>query len=103
MTTSPIHADEEPRIDRVMLNDLIVYAERYAISRMSYANGSVADDILKLCRWNVLDKKTITVLIRDIKMAINDHSIPYKDQTEKWREVLLALQAQLTALKKEEK
>lgn len=86
-------AKREAKPDAQMLNDLIVYAERYAINRMSYANGSVADDILKLCGWGLLYPKTTSVLVRDIEQAFKDDVIPYDDQKKKWREVLAQLKS----------
>lgn len=80
----------DERVDVEMLNDLIVYAERYAIHRSSYANGSVADDVLKLAQWGLLYPKTITVLKRDIEEALRE-GLPYPDQQQKWTTVLSSL------------
>lgn len=90
-----VHIEAAKRVQphTYMLNELIVYAERYAINRRSYANGSVADDILNLHRRGLLNEKTTGVLILDIEQAFRDDVIPYEDQKKKWREVLAQLKS----------
>lgn len=81
-------AREEGRPDVQMLNDNIVWAERYAISRSTYASDSVADDILKLHKQRILYPKTISALVNDISKALQENSIPSADHRKKWHEVL---------------
>lgn len=79
-------------------NELIIYAERYAISRGSYSNGSVADMVLQLATDNELTPKTMTVLKRDIETALHDEVIPHLDQVLKWTDVQKVLEDKLKSL-----
>ena len=81
------------------INELVVYAERYAINRGSYANGSTADMVEKLTLLRILTPKTMTVLVRDIKTALHDKTIPYDDQEAQWQTTLLTLEKTLEAIK----
>lgn len=65
-------------------DELIVWAERYAIGRGSYANGTTAELAAKLIQQGKLSNKTLEVLRADIHGALEELRIPYPDQREKW-------------------
>lgn len=81
------------------INEMIVYAERYAISRGSYANGTMAQLVEQLADSGVLTPKTVSVLIRDIKEALRDDVMPYEDQVREWRKTLNTLEAHMQVWK----
>lgn len=65
-------------------DELIVWAERYAIGRSSYANGTTAELTAKLIQQGKLSPKTLGVLRRDIHEALENDRVPYPDQRKKW-------------------
>lgn len=74
------------------INEMIIYAERYAIARRSYASTEMADLIKRYAETDgMLTRKTRTVLVRDIKQAFKEGDIYYDDQKRDWNIALKAL------------
>ena len=67
-----------------IIDELSIWAERYAIVRKSYANSSMARLFPKLIALDLLSTKTLAVLISDIEKELRDDSIPYDDQKKAW-------------------
>lgn len=76
-----------------MLNDLLVYAERYAMGRRTYAVADVCRAIRAY--KNCLREKTKRVIIKDIKEGIGsyvDGKLGANEDAERWNEVLRDLE-----------
>ena len=82
----PIERILESKKDQ-LLDELIIWAVRYAITRNSYANNSVAEAACELINADILSAQTLAVLRGDILQALNDHTIPHEDQRDVWSAV----------------
>lgn len=79
----------------VVVDDMVVYAVRYAINRGSYASGTMAETVTLLANEKKLTFKTGSVIARDIRKALEEDTIPYEDQRRDWHTALEAILAML--------
>ncbi|UXN34359.1 hypothetical protein N8E86_09930 [Avibacterium paragallinarum] len=71
-------------IARDELNDLVVYAERYALGRSTYAVNDVCSFIKN--HYKKLSKNTLNILIKDIQDYCDNHGeVTFR---EMWKEIL---------------
>jgi hypothetical protein len=66
--------------------DILFYAFRYALGRKTYAVSTVADCIKK--NWDEIDENTKSVIIKEIKMAIENENAGMDCDKKKWNEIL---------------
>lgn len=75
---------------------IINSAVRYSLGRSSYMPSTTISFVLKYLM--IMDTRTITVMIRDIGMALADDNLPYRDS---WISLKLALEDRIQIIQKE--
>jgi len=66
--------------------DIIFYAFRYALGRMTYSVNDVATCIIE--NWNLLTKNTKDLIIKEIKQAITENRAGMECDINRWKDVL---------------
>lgn len=76
------------------LQDLVIYAQRYAIGRKTYAPKDVSDVILK--HLDDLDDNTIKVIIDDIHLQTQRNNLGEDMDKTVWLDLLATLKNELS-------
>ena len=71
--------------------DMVIYAFRYALGRMTYAVGDVTDYLIN--HWHRLSKKTRMLIIEEIQKAIKEKKAGMDCDIQRWRAILLLEEA----------
>jgi len=69
--------------------DILFYAFRYALGRMTYAVSTVADEIIQ--HAHELDPKIRHIMITDIQKAITENAAGMEMDRKDWERVLAKL------------
>lgn len=72
--------------------DILFYAFRYALGRMTYAVSTVADEII--LHAHEIDRKTRLTMIKEITAAIEKGQAGMDTDVETWKSVVAELQEQ---------
>lgn len=72
------------------LNDLAIYAFRYALGRMTYAPDEVANILIQ--NSDILSKRVRDLISTEIIKAINENGAGTEMDSELWSTVLLAFE-----------
>lgn len=81
------------QIDKNDLQDLVIYAERYAIGRMTYAPSDVSRIIIKYL--SDLKLSVIKILIQDIKQESERNNLGEECDKVTWLNLLNILEKEL--------
>ena len=66
--------------------DIILYAFRYALGRMTYSVSTMVDVLDR--NWAVLSKSDKELIQREIRFAISNECIGMKCDKEQWQKLL---------------
>ena len=69
-----------------MKSDILFYAFRYALGRMSYCVSTVVDEIVS--DWEEIDRYTQIRLHEEIRIAIRHNRAGMKMDIESWEQIL---------------